>query len=92
MGLEIVELVLETERHFSIDLPDKELEDILTVESYCQLIRTQCLLKNGFSGSDSAPNYSVIYQYVVSFLSIDYGVPISDIHPHSWFVQDLGLD
>jgi len=92
LGLDIVELVLETERQFSIDLPDKELEEILTVESYCRLIRTQCLLNKGFSCTDSAPRYSTIYQYVVSLLNIDYGVSISDIHPHSRFVQDLGLN
>lgn len=92
MGLDTVELVLETEKHFSISLPDEALEKIETVESYCELIRTHSLLNNNLSTQHLVPNYSTIYQYVVTLLNIEFGVPLHEIYPHSRFIKDLRLD
>ena len=88
MGLEIVELILEIEKHFSIRLPDQELEKTETVESLCKLIRAHCVQQKGFNAS----SYATIYQYLVTLLKNDFGVELDQIHPHSKFVKDLGLD
>ncbi len=88
MGLDTVELVLDTEKHFSISFQDEELVDIETVEFFCKLIRQKMVLKDGFK----APSYLEIYHYIINCLVTDFGVDAQEIHPHSRFVKDLGLD
>lgn len=88
MGLDTVELILETEKYFAITLSDKELENIETVESFCRLIRRNCVLKYGFK----AQSYSCIYLFIVGLLHSGFGVPKEKIHPDSRIVKDLGLN
>lgn len=88
MGLDTVELVLETEKHFDITFTGNELENTDTVSLFCKLIQQKLLIKKGFR----APSTSAI-QEVISNLHIDnYAVDRDKIFPESRFVNDLGLD
>ncbi len=88
MGLDTVELVLATEKHFSIYLPDDEVANIETVESFCKLVQEKCIYKDGLK----AISYNEIYSYLVNVLHSEFSVPLKKIHPGSRFVKDLGLD
>lgn len=88
MGLETVELVLDIEKHFSIDLLDESLGEVETVESLCQLTRNTCVAKYGAK----AHSNSYVYQYIVELLHSEFDIPKVIIFPSSRIVKDLGLD
>ncbi len=87
MGLDTVELVLETEKHFDITFADSELENIETVELFCKLIKHKLLIRQGFK----APSNTEIQKTIINFLVSDYGVNRDKVFPGSRFVKDLGL-
>ncbi len=88
MGLDTVELILETEKKFSVSLPDDEVDKTETLESFCKLVYEKCVYKDGLQ----ATSYNEIYSYLVNLLHSEFSVPLKKIHPDARFVKDLGLD
>lgn len=84
MGIDIVELVMEAEEEFEIQIPDQIAAGVATAGELSDLIR-QRLAERGLPDLDPWPR-------VQSLLSEQLGVPIENITPDSHFVRDLGCD
>ena len=86
MGLDTVELVLESEKYFGVSVPDKRAEKIETVEQFARLL---CELR----GQTPSPlPYDVVLLQLQQIVASRFMLPIEHVVPEAQFVKDLGLD
>ncbi|MEQ1534163.1 MAG: hypothetical protein HOO97_02905 [Sideroxydans sp.] len=85
MGLDTIELVLSSEKHFGVSVPDERAEKTITVEQFAQLLyelRTQT--------ANPMPFENVILE-LQQLVSKQFKIPIEKVLPDAEFVKDLGL-
>ena len=86
MGLDTIELVLEIEEEFGIELPDSEAQSILTVGELSQWIA------RATSSIDNPVSFDHAYSRLEQILEERFKVKKNLITPSTKFVKDLGLD
>lgn len=86
MGLDTVELVLETEKYFGVSVPDERAEKTDTVEKYARLL---CELR---AQTESPLPYDEVLLQLQQIIAKMFKIPIQRIAPEARFVKDLGLD
>ena len=83
MGLDSVELVMEVEKVFDIEISNPEAEKIITVKDF-----HECILVN----LKQEKTEEEVYAALVQILHEKLGVPLEEIKPHSKIVEDFGID
>lgn len=90
MGLDSVELVLEFEEKFGIEIPDKDAEMLVTagqIHSYiCQKLEAQA------TNSPEPLSKQDIWDVLVKIIAEQLGIEKNIIKPDSHLVNDFGLD
>ena len=84
MGLDSVELVVETEKRFGIVITDREAESIRTVGDLHDLVRAKTE-EAGSSPSD-------LWEAVCALVSHQLGASREKLRRETRFVEDLGID
>jgi len=86
VGLDTVELVLETEKHFGISISDEAASQIVTVGEFATLIS---VLRSEINNPIAEPETFFILQQIIHDM---FRVPVSKITREARFIQDLGME
>lgn len=86
MGLDTVELVLATEKHFDIEIPDRVAETLETVSSLHNFVVAE--LERTGRPRDAA----VVFNELRQLICENFGVVPEQVVPEARFVQDLLMD
>jgi acyl carrier protein len=86
MGLDIVEMVIELEKEFGIELPDAELRLAETVGDLFTLVAT----RSGVPAGEISHNGPEWNRYL-DVIERDTGLERSRLQPTARFIRDLGL-
>ncbi len=86
MGLDTVELVLDIEKEFSIEIPDKDAETLGIVGDIARYVEEKS------KGTGNAVTFEVALRRIIKILESQYGIPQGKINSISHVVFDLGLD
>ncbi len=90
MGLDVVELVMEVEEHFGIELRTKEAQKVRTIGDLVDVVYAFKLVEP--SSSDSPMEKSQILAELLPIVSEQLGIDVSTLRPESRFVEDLGAN
>jgi len=96
MGLEIVELTLEIEQRFGIEIPDSSLESLRTVGDWYVLLRR---LLPGPDAKGEGPSPSGrgtvgdcdLWRHLQSMVAGIASVPCERVSPETRLIEDLGM-
>ena len=91
MGLDTVESIVETERIFGIDIPDREAEEINTVGDLQSCVWRHLQAKPPELRPEFA-NQEWVYRRVVEIVHDRSGMPLEEITPEASLTNDLGMD
>jgi acyl carrier protein len=86
MGLDSVEIVMEAERLFNVELPDALVERVYTFGEFVDCVEKACRAKGYTLGGNE------IETSLRRAVSEQLGVREEDILPESRLVQDLGMN
>jgi acyl carrier protein len=86
MGLDTVELILQLEKEFDIDILDEDAVAIQTVGNLADYLETRT------RGLDTQVSKELALGRLKEILEKEYGVEERKINATSRFVSDLGLD
>ena len=86
MGLDTIDLILATEKHFKVSVPDARTEKTVTVERYA------LLLWELQSKSKSPLSYEQVLLQLRQIISTMFDLPIESVVPTANFIKDLRLD
>jgi acyl carrier protein len=84
MGLDIVEMVLEVEKHFGVSLPDEEMAQAPTVGALHGLVLKHLRL------SSTDPRVDQVFSELRDIVCRELGVRPEDVVPQAHLVHDLG--
>ena len=87
MGLDVVELVLATEKEFELDIPDADAEKIFTPRRLADYV----LARAGNAADAKGWTQDYVLQKVIQLTAVQLGIPIEKIHPDDHFVKDLDM-
>lgn len=82
MGLDMVELVMEIEREFGIDLPDEEAGRLLTVGMLADFVMRQLPAERRLTEE-------AVFERVRRIVAHELGARLEDVHRHTRFIEDL---
>jgi acyl carrier protein len=96
MGLEIVELTLEVERTFGIEIPERELEHLRTVGDWSAWLRA---VLPGETAGIAIHNFGIsrpvsdaeLWQRLQSIVAAIAGVRPDRLTPSTRLIEDLGM-
>jgi len=86
MELDTVELLLESERHFDVSVPDERAEKTVTVEQFARL---PCELR---AQTTTPLPYDAVLLQLQQLVARQFKIPVERVVPQARFVKDLGLD
>ena len=86
MGLDSVELVMATEEHFGIEIPDRIAEQLFTVGSLHEFV----VLELQRIGKPTAAD--VVFAELRELICDQLGIKPDRVVPEARFVQDLKID
>jgi len=86
MGLDTIELVMQIEEEFSIEIPDDVASEILTIGELAQYLEKRTV------GAPSEIKYDQACERIFEILIHDFKVNPKIVTANSRFVKDLGLD
>lgn len=86
MGLDTVELVLATENHFDLEIPDRVAETLTTVGQLHGFVVAE--LERLGRPRDAAAVFTELHQLICE----QFGVEPEQVVPDARFVQDLLMD
>ena len=86
MGLDLVELVIETEERFDIEIDDEDAQYLGTVGELARYVSDKTL------GQEKEYSYEEATRIVIEMLVKNYGIPEGKANSTSHFVDDLRLD
>jgi len=85
MGLDTVELIVNIEKRFRIDIPNNEAAELVLVQEICDSVWIKVKDRNEMTREE--------VDLVVRFLiSEQTGLEMHEILPHHSITSDLGLD
>ena len=90
MGLDLVELVMEMESTFGIDIPNADAERLTTVGLLYDYIATRVSPANVNPGG--GPYAGELWERYLDVIERELGVARADLVPGARFVDDLGAD
>ena len=83
MSLDSVELIIEVEKAFDIEISNLQAEKIITVQGFYEYILSN--LSNDISKQE-------VYSTFVQILHEKLGVSLEEIKPDSRIIEDFGID
>jgi len=86
MGLDAVELVMQVEEQFCIDIPDVDAQGLGVLGDFAKYVSK----KTAGTATECTEFYAM--HKIIEILERDYGVPVGVTNAHSHIVRDLGLD
>jgi acyl carrier protein len=86
MGLDTLELILETEKHFGVSVPEEQAEKSESVEKFARLL---CELR---AETESSLPYDIVLFQLQEIIAEKFQIPIERIIPEARFVNDLKLN
>ena len=92
MGMDTVELLVEIEDYFEINITNIEAENIETVGDFQQCILDK--LRNQKSINTNTPYYEAgdVFEILKQIIHQKLSVPLSKITPFARITYDLGID
>ena len=90
MGLDIVEMVMEVESVFGVEIPDAVAERLRTVGDLYDYVRDQ--VAPGGVPDGAGPYAGELWERYLDVVARETGVPRARLRPGASFVADLGLD
>ena len=90
MGLDIVELVMDVEREFGLQIPNAEAKRFRTVGLLFDYVRANTTQVGPPERGD--PYAGPLWDRYLRVVSRSVGVPRADLRPEHEFVRDLRLD
>jgi acyl carrier protein len=91
MGLDIVELVLEIEASFGIEIPHADAVRLDTVGKLFDYVRAR-VAEPGEAADGAGPYAGALWERYCDVVAKATGAPRADLRPQARFVADLGLD
>jgi hypothetical protein len=88
MGLDIVEMVIELEKEFAIDLPDADLRRVETVGQLFALIGIRT---GSLPNAESMTCSGHVWARYLDVIERETDLPRSRLVPEARFIHDLGL-
>ncbi|HEX2748472.1 MAG TPA: hypothetical protein VHM91_10770 [Verrucomicrobiales bacterium] len=86
MGLDSVQIIIDTEKEFQIEISDGEAGQIETAGQLFDLVREKAGI------SPALADTRLIWQRLVKVITGITGTPVERIRPTSRFIEDLGVD
>ena len=86
MGLDAVEFIISIEKHYSITLPDEDMEMLGVVGDFVVYVANAYEMQNG-----NEVEFEEVYETIKCFLNRDFDIPSNEINLKSRFVDDLGM-
>lgn len=90
MGLDIVELVMEVEAEFRVDIPDEDASRLGTVGALYDYVARR--LDPGLIDSRGGPYSGELWERYLDVVERESGAPRIELRPEARFVQDLRMD
>jgi len=87
MGMDTVELVMDVEHKFDIDIKDEDAEKVLTVQQLCDYN-----IDHAFEEDEKDTKSGEVFEFVKETLMERFNVPEKDITLEARFIEDLDLD
>ncbi len=87
MGLDTVELILEVEEQFGIEISNDDAEKTITVGDLANLVARLVSQKTG-----REVDYKEVLPKITNILMEHHGIPREEIHLDAKFVDDLKMD
>ncbi len=92
MGLDLVELILETEDRFDVVLPDSDCQRVRTVADLAGLVASRLPpLPPEMTAEQRARAEQRVLEGIRELTAEQAGLPLERVRPESEFVKDLGL-
>ena len=92
MGMDTVELIVDIEKTFNIDIPNAEASSIATVKNLQDCTWKHVLEKSQTDLSYSKYSREKVDVIINTLLADRSGLPLEDITPNKSITRDLGLD
>ena len=86
MGLDAVEFIISIEKHYSITLPDEDMETLGVVGDFVVYVANAYEMQNG-----NEVEFEEVYETIKCFLNRDFDISCNEINLKSRFVDDLGM-
>ena len=86
MGLDAVELIIEIEKRFDIDIDDEDAHYLGKVGDLARYVSQKTI------GREKEYSYETVLRIVIEILVNNYDLPEGKANSSSHFVDDLGLD
>ena len=86
MGLDTVELVIDIEKAFCIEIPDDDAEKLGVVGDLARYVSEMT------QGTSTECTFEQALRAIIDLLISDYGIPVGKANSISHVVFDLGLD
>jgi len=90
MGLDIVEMLMEVESEFGVDIPDADAERLTTVGALYDYVAAR--LSPELGEPVGGPYMGELWDRYLDVIEREIGVKRSTLLPHARFVQDLRMD
>lgn len=87
MGMDTVELTMEIEEKYSLDIPDEDANRLITVQMLCDYI-----IDHAFEENEKDDKSGEVFDCISNILIDRFHVPKENIKLESKFVEDLDLD
>ena len=95
VGLDLVELVMEMERAFAIEIPDRDAERLRTVGEMYDYVRERVAAGPDVelpSSLPAGPYEGPLWERFLDVVEKELGTRRRDLLPHKSFIEDLGVD
>ncbi len=86
MGLDSVQILIDIEEEFQIEISDGEAEHLETAGQLFDLVREKAGI------SPALVDTHLVWQRLVKIITGITGTPVERIRPSSRFIEDLGVD
>ena len=83
MGLDVVELFMNVEAQYGIDIPDADARVMRSVGDLHAYI---------VAHASPAPDLNEAWMWLRNMISEEFGVPLEQVTPQAWIVRDLGIN
>ena len=83
MGLDVVELLMNVEAHYRIEIPDADARAMRSVGDLHEYV---------MANVHPAPDRAATWVWLRQMISEEFGIPLEQVTPEAWVVRDLGIN